>query len=106
MRSLGLSQKAYQETKRISYRIKSDNVYFNIDTWPALEPWLEIEAGTEKMLKKYAKKLGFVWDEGVFGSADYVYAQVYKIKKDWINNKCPKLQFSKLPPELKPSNYR
>lgn len=48
LRSLGLSEKAYQETKRISYRIKSDNVYFNIDTWSALEPWIEIEAGTEK----------------------------------------------------------
>lgn len=104
LRSIGLVEKAYQETKRIRYKI--DGVEFDIDTWPGLNSWLEIEASTNEDVKKYAKLLGFKWKDAMFGSADFVYEKVYKVDIDWINNKCAVLKFGELPPELQSSNLR
>ncbi|MBL7156311.1 MAG: CYTH domain-containing protein [Candidatus Pacebacteria bacterium] len=39
---IGFKQKFYQENKRIRYQF--ENVEFDIDFWPCLEPYLEIEA--------------------------------------------------------------
>lgn len=104
LKSIGLLEKAYQESKRMRYVIES--VEFDIDTWPALNPWIEIEAKTEEDVKKYAKLLGFKWEDAMFGSADLVYEKIYNIDADWINNRCPFLKFDDLPPELQESNLR
>ncbi len=106
LKSIGLIEKAYQETKRLRYLSKSENVEFDIDTWPGLQPWVEIEADSEEKVKKYAAKLGFRWDDAMFGSADIIYAKVFKINEDWINNKCPKLSFADIPFEISESNKR
>ncbi|MCA9383952.1 CYTH domain-containing protein [Candidatus Dojkabacteria bacterium] len=104
LKSIGLLEKAYQETKRIRYTLGS--IEFDIDTWPALNPWIEIEAATSEDVQKYAELLGFNWEDAMFGSADFVYERVYKIDADWINNQCPVLKFDELPPELQESNLR
>lgn len=104
--SVGLVEKAYQETKRIRYVIKDLDIEFDIDTWPGLEPWIEIEANTEEKVKEYASLLGFNWSEAMFGSADFVYARVFNITEDWINNQCAILSFAKLPFELTEQNKR
>lgn len=106
LRSVGLIEKAYQETKRIRYVLKEENVEFDIDTWPGLYPWIEIEADSKKIVKKYASLLGFHWEDAMFGSADFVYEKVYEIDADWINNKCPVLKFNNLPKELQKGNLR
>lgn len=104
--SVGLSEKAYQETKRLRYYIESENVEFDIDTWPGLNPFIEIEADNASKVRKYAEKLGFNWSEAMFGSADFVYAREYNVTEDWINNTCPLLAFDMLPKELSESNRR
>ncbi|WKZ27474.1 MAG: CYTH domain-containing protein [Candidatus Dojkabacteria bacterium] len=106
LRSVGLVEKAYQETKRIRYVIKDLDIEFDIDTWPGLEPWIEIEADTEEKVKEYASLLGFNWKEAMFGSADFVYAKIFKITEDWINNQCALLSFAELPFELTEENKR
>lgn len=106
LKSLGLTEKAYQETKRMRYKIAEDDVEFDIDTWPGLSPWLEIEGTSAEIVKKYAKLLGFSWDNAMFGSADLVYEKVYKVDKNWINNHCPILKFDELPDKLQPANLR
>lgn len=106
LRSVGLIEKAYQESKRIRYIIKDVNIEFDIDTWPGLEPWLEIEADTEEKVREYSSLLGFVWGDAMFGSADFVYAKVFNITEDWINNQCPMLCFDKIPFELTQQNKR
>jgi len=100
LKSIGLIEKAYQETKRLRYTIENGNVEFDIDTWPALEPYIEIEASSKEQVKKYAKLLGFDWNTAMFGSSDFVYEKMYKVDADWISNKCPILKFDKLPIEL------
>ncbi len=104
LKSIGLDEKAYQESKRIRYTI--GEVEFDIDTWPALKPWIEIEAPTEELVRKYTDILGFDFNDAMFGSADLVYERMYNIEKDWMNTKCPYLKFDELPPELQESNLR
>jgi len=104
--SIGLIEKAYQESKRMRYVLKDPDVEFDIDTWPALDPWLEVEAESEELVREYAEKLGFDWNTARFGSADFIYASVYNVTEDWINNHCPLLQFDNLPAELSDDNKR
>ncbi len=101
LRSIGLKERAYQENRRTRLVIKKDNVEFDIDHWPALEPYLEIEAQNEKMVKKYVNLLGFDMKDAMFGSTDFVYAKVYNISRNFINKNCPILTFDNIPKELK-----
>lgn len=55
LKELGYESKAYQENKRISYVL--DDVEFDIDTWPLIPTYLEIEGKSEEVVKKYIKLL-------------------------------------------------
>lgn len=65
-KSLGLVCYAHQEKKRLSWRI--NNVQFDMDTYPKMPTYLEIEAGSEKEIMDMIKKLNLVkfqtWNEG------------------------------------------
>jgi len=63
--------KAYQENMREVW--KRDGVEVTIDTWPGLNPFVEIEAETEEVVRKISGELDFNFDEAVFGSIDIVY---------------------------------
>lgn len=106
LNAIGLKEKAYQETLRLRYFIPEDKVEFDIDTWPALNPFIEIESVDEAIVKRYSKELGFSWSDRVFGSVDRVYVSEYKISKNWIINLCPVLTFDNIPPQLMPDNKR
>lgn len=106
LRELGHREKSYQETLRMRYFLDEGGVEFDIDTWPGLDPCIEIEAPTEQAVKDAAIKLGFDWSIAKFGAADNTYASVYNVTEDWINNHCPLLTFNHLPPEISPENKR
>ncbi len=53
----GLIEKFYQENKRI--RWAKDGIEFDIEFWPMLEPYLEIEASTEEGVQEGVRMLGF-----------------------------------------------
>jgi adenylate cyclase, class 2 len=44
--AMGCTQKAYQETRRELWTL--DGVAITIDEWPFLEPFVEVEGGSEK----------------------------------------------------------
>ena len=102
----GFIEKAYQETKRTRYVIEEEDVEFDIDMWPGLELFIEIEASNENIVKKYSKLLGFNWDNAMFGGVGIVYEKKYKVNADWVNNQCKILKFDNLPKELQESNLR
>jgi adenylate cyclase class 2 len=54
---LGFKAKAYQENKRISYRL--GRVKIEIDSWPKIPPYVEVEADSEEEVKKTVELLGF-----------------------------------------------
>lgn len=71
LQSLGMIRKSYQETWReVWLRDKSE---VTIDEWPALAPFVEIEAPDEARLRAAATELNFDWKNAVFGAVGSVY---------------------------------
>jgi adenylate cyclase class 2 len=89
---LGCIRKSYQETKRELWRI--DGVEVTLDEWPFLKPFVEIEGVSEAMVHRVAEKLGFEYDQAVFGAVDVMYMRQYPhLTADRINNQTPLILF-------------
>jgi adenylate cyclase class 2 len=91
LKSIGCSQKAYQESRRELWMI--DDVEITIDEWPFLEPFVEIEAKTEEEVKRISALLGFDYNQAIFCSVDTLYSQKYNIDKEVINHGTTKIVF-------------
>ncbi len=71
---IGLKEKLYEENRRIRYQL--NNIEFDIDFWPQLEPYLEIEAPSWEEIDKAVKLLGLnPADKKIFSTY-----QVYQLK--------------------------
>ncbi|MEY4731621.1 MAG: hypothetical protein RL681_567 [Candidatus Parcubacteria bacterium] len=81
--AIGLDTKAYQETKREKWIL--NNVEITIDTWPWIPPFIEIEGPTEDSVKLIARKLGFPWENAVFGSVETEYKKHYAVTDEEID---------------------
>jgi len=57
LEKLGYKHKAYQENKRISYIL--NNVKIEIDFWPQIPPYLEIEGQSVDEVEQMVKTLGY-----------------------------------------------
>lgn len=82
----GLTPTSYQENRREIW-VKG-GAEAAIDTWPGLEPYIELEADTAEAVKQAATELGFDFKNALFDSADVVYEKVLGI---------PSAEFIKLP---------
>jgi len=71
--SLGLSLVAYQENKRSSYVL--DGVEVEIDFWPKIPAYLEVEGKSIEEVEKIVKLLGFTMDQTTAVSTNKVYAK-------------------------------
>lgn len=91
LKSVGCEKKSYQETKREIWEL--DDTEICIDTWPYLEPLLEIEAPTEELVKKAAAKLNLDYSKAKFCATDQIYHEKYNIPLDQINNHTPIITF-------------
>jgi len=70
---IGLIEKFYEENRRIRW-VKND-IEFDIDTWPKLKPYLEIEAPSWRKVDKVIKLLGLnPKDKKIFSTH-----QIYKL---------------------------
>jgi adenylate cyclase, class 2 len=70
---LGYINRSYQENKRISYIL--DNVKIEIDFWPMLKPYLEIEGNSVKEVENIIKKLGFTMTDTTTMNTKEIYKQ-------------------------------
>ena len=95
LKSLGLKQKSYQETKREEWRYK--NLEITIDTWPGLEPYVEIEGKNEDEVKAAATALGFDYLAAIFGPITLLYEKKLGISAEEINNQTPEITFENPP---------
>lgn len=75
--SIGLKQKTYQETKRESWIL--DGAEIEIDTWPWVPSYVEIEASSEELVKSTATKLGLDWSKALHGSVEIVYQAKFDV---------------------------
>ena len=80
-----LKQKAYQETKREIWEMNWE-IEFMIDTWPWLNPFIEVEWGNEEVVKKYVKLLWFNYEDWLFWAVDEIYLKELWIEKDVLNS--------------------
>lgn len=95
---LGLVVQADQETYRETWTL--DNAEVVLDEWPWLNPFIEVEAGSEALVKSVAKKLGFEWGAAVFGSVTTAYRSQYpNITSDERISAIPEIKFSAKRPD-------
>lgn len=82
----GLPAGSYQESRRETWRY--GNVEIDIDEWPWLKPYIEIEADGVESVKNFAAKLELDWDDAVFGDVMAAYRAEYPhlTMKDTIGN--------------------
>ena len=79
---LGLIVKFSQEKKRITWQ--KNSVTYDIDTWPRLAPYLEIEGDTWEAVDMAITKLGFDLKDKVICSATQIYGMNGIHDKDYI----------------------
>lgn len=70
---LGFEPKSYQETKRVSFLL--DGAQVEIDTWPRIPPYLEIEAGSKAEVVRVAALLGYAEEQLTGENTIKVYAR-------------------------------
>lgn len=83
-KEMELIERPLQETYRERWEL--DGVEVTIDSWPALNPFVEIEGKNEDIVKEVSEQLGFDYEEGLFGTVDYVYEKELNIPLSKINS--------------------
>ena len=80
LRALGYSHKCYQEKKRVSYVLNNHTI--DIDTWPGLPTYMEIEGENEEDINSILNLLGYSIKDTVSCTVDEIYKS---IRKDILN---------------------
>ncbi len=73
----GLVAYRHQEKKRHTFKL--EEVTIDIDTWPRIPTYVELEGPSEKVIKKAAKELGFDWSLAVFDCARTIIEKRYSV---------------------------
>jgi len=71
----GIAKGSFQESKRESWRL--GNVQIELDEWPWLKPYIEIEAPTEAEIYETAEKLGLDMKHAMSGDVMVAYRAEY-----------------------------
>lgn len=70
---------AFRKQQKRRHTFQLDGVTFDIDTWPRIPSYVELEGESEIDLKKVAKKVGLNWKDADFHDARWVIENIYKI---------------------------
>ena len=70
---------AYRRQQKKRHTLELDGVTFDIDTWPRIPTYIELEGESLEALKKAAKTIGLDWSRAVFKDARSVIEEVYHI---------------------------
>ena len=87
LNELGYKPRGIQENKRIKYDL--NGVEVDIDTWPGIPTYLEIEGTSEEEVYKTLELLGIPKDKATALDVQSIYEQIYGIDI----NKEPNLSF-------------
>lgn len=85
LETIGCITKSFQESKRELWML--DEAEVTIDTWPFLDPYVEIEGISEEHVKDVSEKLGFNFSEAKFCST----SEIYKMKYGKTLEELPKI---------------
>ncbi|HYE22625.1 MAG TPA: class IV adenylate cyclase [Verrucomicrobiae bacterium] len=78
LEKIGMIAVREQEKKRVTYKLK--DVYFDIDFWPKVPPYIEIESDNEEKVREAAKLLGFDWKDACLMDAKRILIEIYGLK--------------------------
>lgn len=95
--SIGLEEKSYQETQRESWSL--DMVQIELDIWPWIRPYIEIEAPTEALLHSAITRLELDPAHMVHGSVEIAYAAEYDVTDAEVDS-WKSILFSEVPDQL------
>lgn len=84
LEAIGLVQTSIQETKRESWKLGDTEI--EIDTWPWIPTFVEIEAQSERDLFEAAHALGLPRQEALHGSVEVAYQAVYDVSEEEIDS--------------------
>lgn len=76
LESLGFSYKSYQEKRRVSYKLNGHEI--DIDSWPGIPTYFEVEGKDEDDLREFLDVLGYTLKDTVSCTADEVYEKYGK----------------------------
>jgi predicted adenylyl cyclase CyaB len=94
LQAIGCTKKSYQENKREIWHYK--DIEICLDTWPALQPVLEIEGKNLQEVKDFARLLELNWQDAFFDSIAYVYNKEIHVSREYIKTK-PQITFTNPP---------
>jgi adenylate cyclase class 2 len=103
LEAIGVEQNAYQETKRESWLL--DGVQIELDEWPWIAPFLEIEGPSENAVRDAAAKLELDWQKAVHGSVEVAYQAEYDVSEAEIDH-WKEITFGNVPVWLAPKRKR
>jgi len=84
LKELGLEAKTYQETRRESWTYQKFEI--ELDVWPWVSPYIEIEGPDESSLKELAAQLGLDWSTARHGSVEVVYQAEFEATDQEIDD--------------------
>lgn len=84
LESIGLERYAFQETKRESWRLGGAEI--ELDTWPWIPSFVEIEAKSEAELRDAATMLELDLKSALHGSVETAYQAVYDVTEEEVDN--------------------
>ncbi len=100
--SLGVQQKAYQETFREKWNHELAHE-ITFDSIPGIPTYMEIDCTSEEKLNELINLLDLNKDTMRFGAFDEQYFEYYGIAKDEFNNHTPSITFENIINEIKPN---
>lgn len=71
LEALGFVYKSYQEKERMTYSL--DGYELDIDTWPRIPAYVEVEGKSENDLENILNKLGYSIEDTISCTADEIY---------------------------------
>lgn len=83
LEKLGYTPKGYQENKRISYELEGTQI--EIDFWPQIPPYIEIEGDSKEKVKAMVTKLGYKIEQTTSINTKEVYKK-YGIDLDKVKD--------------------
>ncbi len=97
--AIGLEVVSLQESKRETW--KNENCEVVLDEWPWLDPYIEIEAFTESVVREVSQQLGLDWSKAKFGDVMVAYRDQYPyLNETQTVGKVPEVLFDVPLPDL------
>ena len=90
----GFQQKSFQETRRETWVF--DGAEIDLDEWPWLPTFIEIETKTEEAMHQIARKLDLDIKNAMHAAVDLVYEKYYAVTPEEVNS-WPAIKFSNVP---------